>query len=1147
MILTVFSVLLPAPVGAAGLLVQPAHERYDMSPWLLILENADETLTLEDILTPARQTGFRANSQGTPNFGLTDHVIWLKFEIQAESLHQSYLLELANPLLDKVDFYAEEHGKFTVKKSGNLHTFENRDMRYKNVVFKLHFPENHSKVFYLRVQSRYPLHIPVILWTQDAFTEKVSEEQYRYGIFYGAPLMMIFYHLFIFFVVKDWSYMYYVLALVFGGLVNSIYNGLAFEYLGSFIPEWALAFPLAVTIYGFCSVLFVKSFLDTRKHLPRWNSVLNGMMLVLALESCLPWILHIHLVLKIYALFALVAVVIVLAVGVLSWLKGVRTAYYFLLSTIVLMLGIILFTLKSVGLLPSTFWTEHSAQIGGLIQLLLLSFGLADRINQMRDATAKAQEESIRIKDQMAEKLQQKNQELMEMDQLKDEFLANTSHELLTPLHGIVGIAESMADGATGPITAQQMKNLAMIVASGRRLSTLIYDLLDFSKMKHGTLELQWQVVDLKNLASMVLNICQPLVGHKPVELRLDIPEQLPLLQADESRLQQILFNLVGNAIKFTSQGHVTIRARLKQGKTRLEVDDSGIGIPKDRQQVIFNAFQQADGSISRQFGGTGLGLTISQMLVSLHGSSISLESMEGKGSIFSFDLPVSGTSEAVSTEKLVTSRYPVFQDVSAEISSEILPLTMIPSRTEIIVSEGRKILVVDDDRTNLMVLKNQLGLKGFEIFLAEDGFDALEILEDTLPDLILLDLMMPRMSGYEVCGKIRERYDLYELPIIILTAKNQVTDLVHALNVGANDYLPKPFHKEELYARIQTLLKARDGVVQLRENVRLRQEIQRREEIEHELRISHTKLLRVLDHFDEAIVVTDPEGRVSFFNQRAESLWNHPVQKVISQPLELLFGQEFMDSLSRQILQPLASIDDGSDMKWFTLTQIGHGAQTSSLFVLLSIFPCQHSWTMTFIVKMLSQQKIEALALNVNEWKIFEVSSMDLLFGNELNTLGNTQEQQKLLSLESAVENIAAVQGMASFDEVVQLRHVVPGLDDLDFRQSPAISWDNINELLVEIMNMTINAWEMTGQTRIDLAEKSGIWRASVDGSTWRTRTLDKYLSVKTLPQSPKWQKVIETARFVLEHVESAPEIRKLLEEKTQQLQTLLLHTRKS
>ena len=390
------------------------------------------------------------------------------------------------------------------------------------------------------------------------------------------------------------------------------------------------------------------------------------------------------------------------------------------------------------------------------------------------------------------------NQKLTKLDKLKDEFLANTSHELRTPLNSIIGLSESLIDGAGGQITDYAASNLAMIANSGRRLYSLVSDILDFSQILHNNLNLNLKAVGLREVVEIVLLLCRPLVGNKHLQLVNHISNELPAIKADESRLQQILYNLVGNAIKFTQQGTVEVTAVVqKKSLVTVSVKDTGIGISEEYRERIFDSFTQAQGSADRSYEGVGLGLSVTKKLVEFHGGTIWVESVAGSGSCFSFTLPVADGKVQPTNQKIE-----VFQERfnALAISQPQIPTALQPSE------HTYRVLIVDDDAANLQVLINNLSLANYEVAQASSGQEALRLLAEGLdPDIILLDVMMPNMTGFEVAAKLRETYSLDRLPILLLTAKTQVKDIVTGLDVGANDYLSKPISRNELVARIRT------------------------------------------------------------------------------------------------------------------------------------------------------------------------------------------------------------------------------------------------------------------------------------------------------------------------------------------------------
>ena len=502
-------------------------------------------------------------------------------------------------------------------------------------------------------------------------------------------------------------------------------------------------------------------------------------------------------------------------------------------------------------------WSFFSlVQTNSLVwRLLILAFPLLGIItivqnifHRQKQLIQQLQAERQQLQNQNTE-LAKENQNLRHLSHLKDEFLINTTHELRTPLNGMSGIIESLLDGVAGELAPQQAKNLMLVMESSYRLADLVNDILDFSQMQLHCLEIQLQPVAVKEITDVVVTVSQMLIASKQVELINLIPIDLPPVKADPNRLQQILYNLIGNAIKFTIKGKIEITATLIQGSNNpsltqdsaqtspenfpilpfmaITVRDTGIGIPEDQYDRVFQSFMQLENTSNSANNlsnnlpkisptqGYGLGLSIAKNLVEIQGGSIWLESVVGQGSAFTFTLPIAlalgrniAPGEKITSPSLQTSiktllRRQIILDDQSPISISGEPaLSLQPANRQY------QVLVVDDDRVNLQVISNYLKHYNYTIAQALNGKEALEIINSGFtPDLILLDVVMPEMSGYELCQKIREKFPPDELPIIMLTGRRQVSNLVEGLNLGANDYLTKPISKNELLARISTQL----------------------------------------------------------------------------------------------------------------------------------------------------------------------------------------------------------------------------------------------------------------------------------------------------------------------------------------------------
>ncbi|MFC5471299.1 ATP-binding protein [Cohnella suwonensis] len=401
---------------------------------------------------------------------------------------------------------------------------------------------------------------------------------------------------------------------------------------------------------------------------------------------------------------------------------------------------------------------------------------------------------------------------LIQADRLKDEFLANTSHELKTPIHGIINLSQAVLEGAGSRMNDAERDNLGAVVSVARRLANLINDILDFSKLKNGEIVLKRKAVGLRPLVSVVLEMFRHMAGGKQVAFVDGLPGDLPDADADEDRLAQILYNLIGNALKFTSEGEIRVTALARNGRLEISVHDTGIGIPQDKQEAIFESFEQADQAIAMEYGGTGLGLSITRRLVELHGGTIRVESEVGKGSVFTFTMPAATGATGIAAKQEAVAVLP-------RGLAELAAGAVAPSQGAVRTDRGGEftILVADDDPVNRQVLISLLSSDHCSVIAVLDGKEALrEIEQNRRIDLAVLDLMMPGMSGYEVCRSIRERYSLSELPVLLLTARNRPEDIVAAFEAGVNDFLGKPVEAGELRARIWTLLEMKTSVSEL-------------------------------------------------------------------------------------------------------------------------------------------------------------------------------------------------------------------------------------------------------------------------------------------------------------------------------------------
>ena len=382
--------------------------------------------------------------------------------------------------------------------------------------------------------------------------------------------------------------------------------------------------------------------------------------------------------------------------------------------------------------------------------------------------------------------------ELSRVMRSKDDFLSAMSHELRTPLNAVLGLSESLAEGVYGEMNAKQAQSINTIAESGRHLLSLINDLLDIAKIGAGKMELDLKKANVEDMCQASLRLVVEQAQKKNLKLTLAMDNKSVMLVSDERRLKQILVNLLSNAVKFTPDGgSVTLETKcdLESESLMFSVRDTGIGIATEDLKRLFNPFTQLDSKLSRQYSGTGLGLTLVMKLVELHGGSVAVESEIGKGSCFTVRIPCKGLENAIRGG-----------DQGAVTISESTPANILPSNTPLI-------LVADDNEINLTTVTDYLRANNLRVIHARNGLEAVKMVREHIPSLVLMDIQMPLMDGLDAIAHLRADDQHAELPIIALTSRAMVGDRERCIAAGANDYLSKPVNMKQLVKTIHNHL----------------------------------------------------------------------------------------------------------------------------------------------------------------------------------------------------------------------------------------------------------------------------------------------------------------------------------------------------
>ena len=774
--------------------------------------------------------------------------------------------------------------------------------------------------------------------------------------------------------------------------------------------------------------------------------------------------------------------------------RGIVTAVVHMAAISVFLAGTItLMLLQLWPAFPNNIFTINAYNIGLIAQALLLSLSLSYRYNQLKQEKEDAQLLAIN--------------NLARLEQIKDDLLANVSHELRTPLHGINGLAETaLAEFENKNQDIDLItQNLKLIQVSGDRLTKL------------------------------VIAICKPLIGDKNLDLYAAVDPDLPLVAGDEDRLQQILVNLTSNAIKFTYSGEVVISADLTSDyNVTVKVRDTGIGIHKTDHDTVFKTFEKLP-SQQMNAGGIGLGLPLAKRMVEMHRSELKLESELDIGSTFSFTL-------RVSLDQTQAIKSPNIHRQMIRRADYLRQANKIDDVPKLRTEQETTILVVDDDEINRVVMGQQLD--EYNVVKCSNGLDALTSIEENKPDLVLLDLMMPGLNGYEVCQKLRQKYNQIELPIILVTAKNHLEDLTQGFSTGANDYLAKPFHNEELLSRVENQLRLSMLHRINEDNLKMRSQIETYAQADTELRNSRFRLQQVLESIKAGFIAFELPGKIFSLNQRAAEMLGTDREAVIDKDINSLF---FDSEVNAEIRAAISQWETGEG----DLDQESAGANhvTSKNIVIEVVYPYNNA--------------------DKTSSKNVELNSRLNLFGSDEGTgvlfLEDTEPLQTVSSSALARDTVELVSFLGQAQQNIRrigtrlsvmtpteisdhpsLLDKLSGIEDLVLftdEQLPAVSSSGeYRQQLVTLMRSALHTWEVTTQkSKIELAEESNIWAVSIDDGRLRTRTFDRYLRLEQLPKIPRWREVVRTAYFVLSNPAIEIETRVSLETELEKTKTIL------
>ncbi len=640
-VLAALSVVRPAPARALEeVVLDPSRGHLALGTAVEVLEDPERRWTIADVTAPPLADRFVASPGEGFNAGLTRSAFWLRFRVRDDGpVERGWLVELPWAVVDRVERYAAtEAGGVAMAAAGEGVPFRAWEIAHRTPTFTLPLRPGTTATFHLRVEGDDTMLLSPVVWSTAAFTANETAENLGYGFYYGALFALVLYNLIQFFAIRDRVYLYYVLTIAGFALYQLCLDGFAYQYFWPDLPGWALrSLHFFAGLSGVAAAIFSRRFLMTWVYLPRLDRwlVRLGVPIGLVLIACL--LLSIPVVIRVVGLVIVACAFTFLPAAVLTWRQGYRAARFYLFAWGGIGLAVVVHTARGFGFAPGSWMATHAMQLGVFSTALTLSLVLADRVNLLQAALG----ESLGEKERLLRELEERSAEVEAANRHKSEFLAHMSHELRTPLNAVIGFSRVLLRRVFGGLTDKQAEYLQDIHGSGQHLLSLISDILDLARIEAGRLELEPARFDLRAAIDQSILLVRERAARGGVRLVTAVDPAVGEWTADARKVRQILINLLANAVKFTPEGGtVTVRATCDAAEAVIAVEDDGIGIAPADQAAIFEPFQQA-GSRAGRREGTGLGLALVQRMVALHGGRLTLASTPGRGSTFTFTLPV--------------------------------------------------------------------------------------------------------------------------------------------------------------------------------------------------------------------------------------------------------------------------------------------------------------------------------------------------------------------------------------------------------------------------------------------------------------------------------------------------------------------------
>lgn len=820
------------------------EDTHSTSSFRYILQDSLHQFTIEQV----EHADFKLYADFIDSIGPWDNysTYWIKFVVKNTLEDVSDWVVVLSSRNSYVDFYIKNRdGTFTVKKSGSILPVKEKEFKKHNgIMFSLNLAPGDTKELYFKIRriNNFPPRFDINFESR-AFWESQTGDENKFiviGFLQGAIWLMAIFFFTFFVSSREKSYLYYAVFLIFAALYF-LFDEFPYVYqllLGDQVHLILHIWVFVNLLYVFFAI-FVRNFVNAPKLIPKWDFLFK--ILIFTRLACALIAVCIIIFWYDFALADLIYSTYLMPFEIACWFiltvvmfhKGDKVVRYFLVGVVMFVLSAMLLTNIIVHTNLDDDWLLYVQTAGFTIQFLFFSSAIGYRshllnvekkkanlkyIKQLRENERLQSRVNLELEDKVRERtvkiivqnhaLKQQSKRLKELDHLKSQFFANISHEFRTPLTLMLAPLQKLYDQVEDSSLKSQY---AMMIRHGENLLDLINQLLDLSQQKEGKLAFKAQPIDVIAFVKSIAVSFVSFAESKKIDYQYEFPQKEIIACCDPDKLKRIIENLLSNAFKFTPQ-HGQVKLKLSGdrdhnyhgGTFTITVEDTGIGIPADKAEYIFDRFYQIDSPQSRGYGGTGIGLALVKEYVHLHKGTIQVKSKEGNGAKFIVRLPLD--RRHVSAEEIGEQKAPLTIPASNRkipVQTEMESKFTGSSKND---KELTEILLLEDNHDMRNFIKTSLA-SDYYIIEASNAHEGLVLAKSHIPDLIISDIMMPGMSGLEFCKQIKENTFTSHIPIIMLTARADLESRITGWSVGADAYVTKPFDLNELDVRIKNLL----------------------------------------------------------------------------------------------------------------------------------------------------------------------------------------------------------------------------------------------------------------------------------------------------------------------------------------------------